>query len=202
MNKKVYIKQDGTIPGHRIIEELERRGGKVRIQWEFEESDSKFYIREDSIIYIKDEEDMSDYTELLYDKETDTFYEKSQRIISAEAKEALILMQDGYAKADNIETYTIMTEGEYDIPEGYEATIDGGKIIVRKKKWKPKDGDVVWYVSFDTFDSGFKVGFITADENFIPELGDFETREEAIVFCGLLNDAIKDIVEKRKEVEL
>ncbi len=184
MNKKVYIKQDGTIPGYRIIKELERRGGINEYNnIGLDDSGVYYYISFSSVIIYSNSMGAASiellieqgYTKLLYNKETDSFYSNIGKLL----------------------------EGEYEIPEGYEITIEGGKLIVRKKKWHPQKGDMVWTVVSFPFGAKFSTHSIELDDG-EPKDGDvfFRFEEEAQAFCDKLNAAIKPILEeKRKEVE-
>ncbi len=184
MNKKVYIKQDDTIPGYRIIEELKSRGGVNEDNYSGISSEEMYYYISsfNTIVCSADPSSVKclveqGYTELLYNKETDSFYENT----------------------------TIMTEGEYAIPEGYEATIENGKIIVRKKKWQPKAGDTVWFVEvvFLSKEMKFCSFQITWADCYNLRMNHFQTKEEAQAFCDKLNAAIKPILnERRKELGL
>ncbi len=156
MNQKVFIRQDGSIPGHRIIEELVRRGAKdnnYKGTWK----DLCYYIDDNKIKSCKSYETpdpLESYTELIYNKETDSFYEKNscsdcinskgcincnkeiEKPLPSSACTAELLL-DGFNVSNNTVTYLI--------PEGYEAKIENGKVIV-KKKWTIKDakpGDIL-----------------------------------------------------------
>lgn len=209
MNKKVFIKQDGTIPGHRIIEELERRGGMKSSSifcWR-NFKDMFFYIHEGSITSWFDcggnaKFPLEGYTELLYNSETDTFYQKDSNFQNIEK-----VFQSGWLPVLHENGMTF----EYPIPDGYEAKIEDGKVIVSKKRWKPKEGENFFYPYY-SFDWSTKEVFkITIDRwcsNYPPfkllkNTGRvFQTKEEAQAFCDKLNDAIKPIIEeRRKEVE-
>lgn len=199
MNSKVYIFQIGNIPGERLIEELEHRGGLNNRGWGGR-TNAIYCIGTDmriKRIYSK-AEIPEGYSELCYSPDNDTFYESdSQRMQSARAKEALL-------PDDAREVGIVEKDGafEVNIPEGYEATVEEGKVVIRKRRWKPEMGEHYCRVQVYVDLMEFHVAefFAEKEEELDWYEGGwlFETREEAEGFCDRLNAAIKPLAEERR----
>jgi len=74
-----------------------------------------------------------------------------------------------------------------------------------KKKWQPKYGDRVYYPTIHptniTFPNFWVLNTVYSQECSINKDLLFQSEEEAEVFCKRLNDAIKPILDERKEGE-
>ncbi len=165
------------------------------------------------------------YTELVYSKGSDTFYEIPHpvRIVSAEEKKALLQESDDMPESEfldlvgsmtpeqyefirkNIE-YSLLSVGYVNIPDGYEAKVEDGKIFVIRKEWKPKEGDRVYvarlYADAMSFHPECYGLFEDIDEDLLKDYTSqgavFQTEREAQEFCNKLNDAIKPILEGQR----
>ncbi len=234
MNQKVFIRQDGSIPGHRIIKELESRGGKNNYLPDGFSGESQYlyyYIKDNQIRVFMDGDTLpfqEGYIELLYNKGTDTFYEKtdcfdclndkgcincqdgdmketkSERMVSADAKEALLPNESTLSEKEKETirekiTYVLPEIESFAIPEGYETIVENGKVIVRKKKWQLKEGDIVWFVKVScTSDFIFTISYFCYTEGNVG-LNAFPSREEAQAFCDKLYEAISPLLEERRK---
>ncbi len=200
MNSKVYIYQDGNIPGERIIEELKSRGG-LNNKSLGSMVGAFYYIGTDMRIKrtYYSEEIPKGYSKLRWSPDNDTFYEAdSQRMQSARAKEALL--------PDDVRKVNVMEKDgtfEVNIPEGYEATVEDGKVVIRKRRWKPEIGEHYCRVQVYVDLMEFHVAefFAEKEEELDWYEGGwlFETREEAEGFCDRLNAAIKPLAEERRK---
>ncbi len=210
MNRKVFIKQDGTIPGHRIIEELERRGGGKNVFYTGESKGCYYYI-DNKLINLLDSYDkkppFEDYTELLYNKEDDSFYEKTECSDCVNDK-GCINRQRWQIPVPEIEDVVERGfDAQIPIPKEYEAKIEDNKVIVRKKKWKPKEGEAFYYVRqieclYFEVRSAINYDYSNLWGYLMPKGNCFQKEEEAQVFCDKLNAAIKPIFDERiKELE-
>ncbi len=204
MDSKVYIYQDGNIPGDRIIEELKSRGGLNNGSLGSQVG-VFYYIGADMRIKrtYYSEEILKGYSKLRYSPGNDTFYEAdSQWMQSARAKEALL--PDDVRKVNVVEKNGAL---EVNIPEGYEAKVEYDKVIIRKRVWKPKVGDECYRVELYADAMVFHISTFQIEEegdlDFYEGGWLFETEEEAKAFCSRLNDAIGPLAdERRKELDL
>lgn len=207
MNKKVYVKQDGSIPGHRIIEELERRN--IANISNFDGGRRGYYssrkVLKDYIIERNDFSSCNGLTELLYNKETDSFCENGiPEIVDEHFHEMLDKVNPNPLNTEKIEIpkgKTFITEGVYAIPDGYEARAEEGKVIIGKKTWKPKVGDFCWAVKMYTDAPELYICHIKLeaeeDLDFYTRGTLFPTDKEAEAFCDKLRTAIRPLFEER-----
>lgn len=97
------------------------------------------------------------------------------------------------------------------IPEGYEASVEGNEIVLKKKRWKPREGVVYYSVDFSVFyllrmrnpglfvpdDSPWRD---TQYDNLLYDNGlVFKTREECQEFCDKMNKDIAAIISQQTE---
>lgn len=189
MKRKVFIRQDGTIPGESIIEELVKTGvSNPYLHWIFRKEYIFYTDFEDGCIRYSVEwnnnNDEEDYTELLYDHSTNSFYEKSktEESISPQPKKL-----PGEKKVY-----------KFKIPENYDACIEGNEIILnRKGEWKPTEGKTYWTIVFfyDTlkFTPQKCMYWNTRNEDLF-----FQSYVEARDLCDKLNKNIIEIIKKFK----
>ncbi len=213
MNKKVFIKQDGTIPKFRIIQELERRGcenNSTGRKWNGDGLHCCYYIENNQISVWSPAFDdpipqLAYYTELLYNKDTDSFYETVDEHWTEEAQSP-----NGTRWQIPVSEIEEVVERGFDaqipIPKEYEAKIEDNKVIFRKKRWQPKEEETFYYASqteclYFEVRSAINYDYSNLWRYLMSKGNCFQKEEEAQVFCDKINAAIKPITDERlKEI--
>ena len=184
--KSYYIYQDGSIPGTKLIEALENRGGKNNGRFTGENKGLIYTIDPNSHLieteipsgYYSSSLNNGERCELVYDEKTGEFIENA--------------------------TY-MYPDRNYVIPEGYEL-IEVGEGIYKlsKIKWRPDLGEEYWFCSLDPDEETFcteqkDTWDSTETERTWLNLGlIFKTEETCKQVCKELNASLKNILEKHQ----